>query len=357
MKKYNLLSYLPVIALAVGLAFMASCEGPAGPAGPAGPQGPQGEQGLQGDTGVAGVAGNMVCVQCHNLTTKDSVTMQYERSVHGTSQVIAGSLLFDYAGQGDSRKACAICHTDEGFQERIYTGLDTIASGLLVPERIQCSTCHDFHQTLDQVNEGPDYAMRTSGPVSLLMTNHTTSLDLPVKESNLCINCHQPREAGPEDDGTGHYKVTSTHYGPHHGPQGTILAGVGGYEVAGPLPYPAPESTTHYNKATCVKCHMHNQNHTFMPSLDACNECHDNLTDFDFNGFQTKINGLMETLKGKLTDAGLLSSSGSNLTGTFPVDQAGALYNYLMIEDDRSEGVHNPDYIEALLTNSIAVFN
>ena len=134
------------------------------------------------------------------------------------------------------------------------------------------------------------------------------------------------------------------------------MAGIGGYEVAGTEAYPTPESSTHFKDATCVKCHMHNFNHTFEPRLDACAECHDGITDFDFNGVQTTVNNLMTSLEGKLQTAGLLDASGTIVVGTYPVDQAGALYNYEMISDDRSEGVHNPKYIEALLRNSIGVF-
>ncbi len=362
MKKYNLLSYIPVVGVTIGLAFLVSCQGPAGPVGPQGAQGPQGEQGLQGDTGVAGVAGNMVCVECHNLTTMDSVTMQYERSVHGTSQAISGELLYQYAGTGDSRKECATCHTDQGFMEHVYTGLDTVATGLAIPERIQCESCHDFHKTLDQVNEGPDYAMRTMDAVPLRMYNNDSIIDLG-NESNLCINCHQPLTAGPTPDNNGNAAVTSTHYGSHHGPQATILAGIGGYESFSNLvvPFPPSRSTTHYTKAKCVECHMYgdtinNHTHTFEPSLNACNTCHDHLTSFDFDGVQTSVTASMATLKAKLQAAGLLSASGSSVVGTFKVDQVGALYNYLMIQDDKSEGVHNAKYIEALLANSNAVF-
>jgi hypothetical protein len=355
MKKHNLLSYISVAALGLSIAFMASCEGPAGPAGPTGPAGPQGEQGPAGNDGTPGVAGNMVCVECHNLDLKATVTSQYDSSVHGMSQIIAGKLLYMYAGQGNNRKECATCHTDEGFREHIYTGLDTIGTGLLLPQHIQCQTCHDFHETLDQVNEGPDFALRTMDAVPLRMTDLTTMVDFG-NESNLCANCHQPLSAGPTADANGNAAVTSTHYGGHHGPQSTLLTGVGGYEIAGNDAYPTPESTTHFKDATCVKCHMHNFSHTWMPSLDACKECHDGITDFDFNGVQTTVNNLVASLGTKLTTAGLLDANGSPVVGTYPVDQVGALYNYLMIEDDRSEGVHNPKYIEALLRNSIDVF-
>ncbi|MEJ2722717.1 MAG: hypothetical protein P8181_16505, partial [bacterium] len=34
-------------------------------------------------------------------------------------------------------------------------------------------------------------------------------------------------------------------------------------------------------------------------------------------------------------------------------DSAGAVWNYLIVHEDRSEGIHNPKYIKSLLQSSI----
>ena len=52
----------------------------------------------------------------------------------------------------------------------------------------------------------------------------------------------------------------------------------------------------------------------------------------------------------------VLASTRDVVKGTYAVDKAGAFYNYAGIVDDRSSGVHNYDYIHALLVNSIAKF-
>jgi len=44
---------------------------------------------------------------------------------------------------------------------------------------------------------------------------------------------------------------------------------------------------------------------------------------------------------------------GSAVTGTYSSDVAGARFNYQMCLEDRSNGVHNPKYVKALLQNSI----
>ncbi len=37
-------------------------------------------------------------------------------------------------------------------------------------------------------------------------------------------------------------------------------------------------------------------------------------------------------------------------------DEAGALWNFLMVEEDRSHGIHNPQYARDLLQSSIDYF-
>ncbi|HLF34855.1 MAG TPA: hypothetical protein VI583_11490, partial [Cyclobacteriaceae bacterium] len=133
--------------------------------------------------------------------------------------------------------------------------------------------------------------------------------------------------------------------------------GIGGWEIPGAEVYPTTPSA-HREDATCVKCHMYNFNHEFEPSLDACNTCHDNVTSFDVNGVQTSISNKLEILHEKLVDANMIDgTTGSYIAGKFPTKYVGALYNYKIVHYDKSHGVHNPKYIEALLDNSIDVFN
>ncbi|HCR90820.1 MAG TPA: hypothetical protein DIW50_10265 [Prolixibacteraceae bacterium] len=62
----------------------------------------------------------------------------------------------------------------------------------------------------------------------------------------------------------------------------------------------------------------------------------------------------MTELKGLLVAKGVITTTGSRKVGTFPINVAGAAYNYNLIEEDRSMGVHNPVYIKKILQNSIA---
>ena len=128
------------------------------------------------------------------------------------------------------------------------------------------------------------------------------------ENSNMCINCHQPRRTGPIDDGMGMFRVTSSHWGPHHGPQATLLEGIQGSEIAGSASYPTATSATHRTESSCVNCHMSETTdgsdglHTWIPSNNACTACHT-------NGVPTEVSGLagdMTTLAALLETAGIV---------------------------------------------------
>jgi len=338
MRHTNLFKPLTLALGTVVFVFFTGCKGDTGPAG------------KDGSDGTNGVDGNAVCMECHNLTTKSEVTAEYLASGHAAGTTVA------YAG---GRKGCAKCHSDQGFVETQYTGQDTTANDIALPQAIQCGTCHSFHNSLDFENE-PNFALRAYEPVELIMYRAAgqpvVEIDLGA-ESNLCANCHQPRTV-PPDMALDSFYVSSTHYGPHHGPQSTSMAGLGGAEIGSGYPTPGAGST-HVTDANCVTCHMHEAEHTWEPSLDACNaaECHNGaLTSVTDNSRQNTFKTLMSTLESKLKTAGLLDADGHPVKGTFPTEEVAALYNYEWLVDDRSNGVHNFPYLETLLNNSIAVF-
>jgi hypothetical protein len=362
MRKYTFLNCLMLAGLMIGFTLMTSCEGPQGPPGPAGPAGQQGApggQGPAGEDGTPGVSGNAACIYCHNLGTKARVEEEYMESGHYAAATLEGE---------GTRTSCGVCHSNEGFQIRMHTGVDALTEELVYATKISCGTCHDFHETLDQDTtsyDGLDFALRIKDPVELFMYR-TASLPLVTVDfesnSNLCLQCHQARRSwdGYAADIVGDSLAQgSTHFGPHPSGQGTMLAGYGGFEVDGNVPYPDPMSTTHAKGGACVKCHMNEQNHSTEPSLDGCNtaDCHDGgVSSFDHQGKQTEIANLLEELHGKLVTAGLLDVDGNQLTGTFLADYVGALYNYSMVEEDFSHGIHNYGYARALLQNSIDLF-
>ena len=45
--------------------------------------------------------------------------------------------------------------------------------------------------------------------------------------------------------------------------------------------------------------------------------------------------------------------NGSPVLGLYDFLDAQAAWNFILVEEDKSEGVHNPAYVEALLQNTI----
>ncbi len=340
-KKMLVLAGLFVL-LALVLTACAATPGPAGPAGPAGVAGPAGPAGPAGAVGPAGPAGavgpagtaaTIACQDCHNdgseLTGKVEA---WAASVHGSGAAF---------GHAASNPACTGCHSGSGFSAAIAAGVnntDAQKTALSNPSRIDCRACHQIHTTYT----AKDWALEVVAPVKMIASDATYDGGM----GNLCANCHQQRTAFPEA-ADGKVSVTSTHWGGHHGPETALLLGVGGAGLTGK---PGP----HYSiEDTCVGCHMGgasaDANHSFMPVVGNCVKCHSDATSLDINGKQTEIKDELEAVKKALTAKGLLDQTGTIVVGDYPTDYAGALWNYLLVEEDKSDGVHNPVYAKGLL--------
>lgn len=287
------------------------------------------------------------CMQCHSTDMKQEVEFQFNQSAHR-----AGAIAVDYAG---GRASCAQCHSHEGFVEYAATG--GVAENITLPSAWQCKTCHNIHKTFEE----EDYALRLAEPVALIADEAIT---VDIENSNLCGNCHQSRRHEPNTTNPGAtFNITSTHYGPHHGSQVNLLQGVTFAEIAGPEAYPAAGSHAHAALG-CTGCHMSEYGegmggHTFNPSTGSCLGCHAGADDFNVGGFQDEIAGLLEELRDLLIAAEVLEwveddEAYEPIVGEHPMAAAQAFFNWIGIEEDRSHGIHNPVYIEALLKNSIA---
>lgn len=327
--------YLLIFAvLVVGVLVLAAC---AGQEGPEGPQGLEGPAGSQGDPGAAGevTISDLTCTECHNDTPLIlSKRLQWDQSIHATG----GNYV-----RGTS-SSCAGCHSSEGFSARVAAGLnpDEVEEGVASPSPQNCRTCHQIHTTYT----GADFALETTDPVVLFQSGETFDMGL----GNLCANCHQPRRGFPEAV-DGEVEVTSTHWGPHHGMESAFLLGVGGALVEG-------SPSAHYSLVTegCPACHMGDErNHTMEPDVDRCQACHADLEDFDRNGVQTEIKEMFEEAKELLVAKGLLDEEGHPVVGTYPEAESAALWNFLVIEEDSSDGVHNSAFARALLEQVLEV--
>jgi hypothetical protein len=327
---------LLLVAVLLAAAFvLAAC---AGPAGPAGPQGATGPAGPKGDTGPMPAAADLTCTACHNNTTLlTGKAANWAASLHGSGTA--------YLAEG-TEDGCAGCHAGSAFTADLAAGLTPDKSkGDPNPTPQDCRACHKIHTTytLD------DFALTTTAPVAM----YATSTTFDGGEGNLCANCHQARRVIPAPAADGTIAVTNR-FGPHHGPQSDMLLGVGGAgDVTGA---PSPHYSTVTN--TCVTCHMGDaKNHTFAPNVATCVTCHPDATNFDTKGSVTALDAKLATLKAALTTAGLLDDTGAIVAGSYPEAQANALWNYLLVAvEDKSQGVHNMPYANALIDASLAVF-
>lgn len=360
--------------------------------GPAGADGQDGVNGLDGTDGLAGTDGLdgadvAVCISCHSNTHRDPIRASFLIGKHFLGTHTGGNY--------GSREDCSRCHSNEGYIDLLTKGFvqpggyygigqaqysindngtpldptddfpnleddpDSPTFGLPIIEnenfenasKMNCTTCHGQHKSFDFANDGNDKALRQGFKPVTLFADPSITIDLGL--SNTCVNCHQPRDSYTVPTGTDDYTVTSSRFGPHHGPQSTMLWGVMGAEIAGSLPYAAPGSTKHA-EAACITCHMgattdgSDGAHSWIPTANACITCHgsepEGIGSFDAD---------MQILLNKLVALGAMTTSGSAKTGTWPANVAKAMWNYKTLQEDLSKGIHNPAYTRALLRNSI----
>jgi hypothetical protein len=269
---------------------------------------------------------------------------------------------------------------------------------------VYCTTCHAVSNANDPHKTGIPW---TPGSFPLVVPTGATDLVYLEKSpsaaavtgtpipgladggslgtSNTCAWCHKSRK-----DISIYIKasntVSNTFWGPHEGPQSDVFSGVGGYHFTGK----AYGQSTHQLRLQCADCHMapvaDNSNvpdHSFNPKLSTCLGCHATAVSFDVNGGQSLVRASMNELRSLLNSAGYLTRStaapylavqSSDLTDpsssfaldqtrpgggadggptVLTADQAGALYDYILIARGGALGAHNPKYTQQLIYDSI----
>lgn len=335
-----------------------SCEGPEGPAG---------------ENGMNAAA---ECMECHNEGTAFKAKLsQFEESAHA---------LGTYHTRGGQ---CAGCHSTEGFLARKdFTSISEIDGlGQADQTPIACRTCHNVHMAYDTT----DWTLTFTDQVTETIFGYQDGDDNEsysfgdYGNGNMCLQCHQARDRGdvPAANATASLDLTSSHWGPHYGVQGNVLQASGGVNITGAASYPSATGGHAAISDACISCHMSDGNHSLEVNFDACVTCHTAGDAEDkVDALHGEIDGLKHELGKALAAAGVMvaetesewvwdndlgqhveeidtvgfvpaGSRTSPVTAT--ADQAKAVYNYMVVYQDHSYGVHNPSYIRALLNNSI----
>jgi len=267
-----------------------------------------------------------------------------------------------------------------------YAGTATLA-------QVYCTTCHAVTSANDphvtglpwtpgsfplQVSPDGGSVFLEKSPTAGVVTGSDAGFYGP---GDTCMWCHRSR-VDVNNAIAATTAITDTRWGPHEGPQADIFTGQGGYHYAGQT----YGTSTHQQKLSCVDCHMPNAasnsnvpDHSFNPQLSVCASCHTPApTSFDVGGGEAVIKGALTDLERALNGLGWLTRSSSapyapltdpdggggevgdgNWTNDNPMpgqtltaDQAGALYNYLLVARGGAFGVHNPLYEEQLVYDS-----
>ena len=379
MKKLKLISYVMIVASSV--LFMQCTHDQEVIVGPSGADGINGVDGTDGTDGTDGVdASAASCVACHSETHREPIIDAYFMSKHATGSSWARG----------TRESCAACHNNEGFIDYIETGAVAVG-GYGVSNPLTCTGCHSSHRSFDFENDGNDMAVRTLDAVDFRVFAENDALPDYILDygnaSNTCANCHQPRRGTPTvTTYPGKYLQTSSHWGPHHGPQTALLEGLLGAYTTFTLVEAIPPvvDATHRTDASCIECHMGGTDdgsygHTWEPAGTNCATCHgdtplDQLVVAGMEEDMATLGALFENVVGQAIDdddnpifeadgvtpvqqIGIVHWDGEEWhpeTGLFDLKDAEAAWNFLFIVEDKSGGIHNPDYAKSIIKNSIA---
>ncbi|MGE5623749.1 MAG: ammonia-forming cytochrome c nitrite reductase subunit c552 [Methanocella sp.] len=286
----------------------------------------------------------------------DSVQSQWDTSKHNIANVDTKA-----EDAPVKRDNCLACHDGQGFAKNVVNRKDLPENVRGTLNSVDCATCHgDRARSIVAADETPKL-----------------SNGLTVKGAGfggVCITCHNGRKL-PD---------AAKKPAPHRSPQSDVLYALVGVKVAGAS---YPSSPHGANPDTCASCHAAKldgqANHTFQvvdkPEYvkEACGSCHPGLTkinrtalaDYDgdkvVEGIQDEVKGLLEGLE-KAVEAkekelgvtygeshgAMAWTDAAKKEAKVPDALYFARFNLALVEEDGSEGIHNPAYVVSLLQKS-----
>lgn len=313
----------------------------------------------------------MNCGKCHEGEHHPYLS-EWEESPHNFDPLTSSH------GAG-ANGFCQGCHEGVAAAIRLSGDLSSFYGGGFISERpdtnsvslepVVCQTCHDPHSA-----ENPGQ-LRTVDDVLLVEANGERPIVSEGGAGKLCMQCHHARRA-PEPQIQNGYPF----FGPHANPQADMMASKSAYHSVAESDFVWAGPSHLRVQNSCKTCHLNTvefsasgpavTGHKFEPTVDACVTCHGPINDFDeimatndfdgdgrVEGVQSEVQGLLDLLASALvadgldtTGVGIAGALGDTTTSTFKQREAG--YNWVFVVDDKSLGVHNPDYAVQLLQQS-----
>jgi len=311
---------------------------------------------------------NPECVTCHTLGYESggfknlSETPQFAgvqcESCHGSAINHAGRK--EYIEVPFSSEACGACHSWELspiYQEWSESGHGRPVANLTALPffRDACLSCHSADYILAVDAKPTKNEVESGVSCQVCHDPHGESeldggLRYPARE--ICIRCHMNNDVAPS---------TPDEPYPHpHQTQGNIYFGVGGYLLD------SVRNSFHSNEDefpnACVECHQTEaqinpeiphkyKTHSFEPRVpEACVRCHSGDSAISLlEQTQNSVKERLDALAGYFDETSPNYIDPAQLSGDDFVNYNRARFNFDVVRNDKSFGVHNGNYTRALL--------
>ncbi len=310
-----------------------------------------------------------MCGNCHGEPWRHSKFQQWEHSKHADA-VFEGRVVADSVR--NTLNDCNRCHDGQSYSDYTKSRKGKLNLTKADQKMIVCQSCHDPH------GNSNEYALRNAPAGQEVLANGVSYSFAGTGKT--CMNCHKSR------NNNNTYVVArgsfSAYWGPHENPQSDIL--LGSNVATFGFPY---ITGSHKNiENSCATCHMaattdtgtvtrdkvggHSMNLHYEPTgydhTAGCQSCHPGVTSFDefmapsdFDGdgtaenWENEVEGCLTNLRIALPPAGVDSVAWQLIArDSNNVNLRKAYWNYLMITNDGSKGMHNPFFIVQVLMTS-----